>query len=195
MLKETILKYDGFVDNVFLDQYLQIINSPANITTKLNIHHSIPVCWYAINFSKVKLDNRKLASADINQELVKLSYEQHLYVHSLLVKCTVGELNTRLTFAYMSMCKTEPMPKVTNQKHKIKTAKTKKAADKPEKKKIKKLRKKYPCRAMRPSVIKAKRKKAINKLAKQLYHASNRTQPWESCKQQASIMYDQSVNI
>lgn len=44
MTKETVLKYDNFIDNEYLDQYLELLNNAAVNNKATQQHHAIPVC-------------------------------------------------------------------------------------------------------------------------------------------------------
>ena len=44
MTKETLLKYEGFIDNEFLTEYVNFINSVSTDSTAFEKHHVIPAC-------------------------------------------------------------------------------------------------------------------------------------------------------
>ena len=103
MTKETLLKYNWFVDNEYLDQYLTLVNAQYT-GDRLEAHHIIPVCYYKLRFAGlVGVDYRALANHDIFEEWVYLSKEAHIEAHRLLTLCTVGVLQERLTLAYCSL--------------------------------------------------------------------------------------------
>lgn len=82
----------GYIDNEWLDKYLEIIE--ANLNTKQNgmstqAHHAIPVNEYWISNEPYNRNEAlKLARKDpINFE-VNLLYKDHLLIHSYLTLCT-----------------------------------------------------------------------------------------------------------
>ena len=82
----------GYIDNEWLDKYLEIIE--ANLETKINrtstqAHHAIPVNdYWTSNEPYNRNEALKLARADkINFE-VHLLYKDHLLIHSYLTLCT-----------------------------------------------------------------------------------------------------------
>ena len=82
----------GYIDNEWLDKYLEIIE--ANLETKRNrantqAHHAIPVNDYWTSDEPYnRSEALKLARADkINFE-VHLLYKDHLLIHSYLTLCT-----------------------------------------------------------------------------------------------------------
>lgn len=82
----------GYIDNEWLDRYLEIIE--ANLETKKSkkstqAHHAIPVNAYWTSDEPYKrTEALKLAKQDeINFE-VNLLYKDHLLVHSYLTLCT-----------------------------------------------------------------------------------------------------------
>lgn len=82
----------GYIDNEWLDRYLEIIE--ANLETKINrtstqAHHAIPVNNYWMSNEPYNRNEAlKLARADkINFE-VHLLYKAHLLIHSYLTLCT-----------------------------------------------------------------------------------------------------------
>lgn len=120
MKKETLLKYDGFVDNEYLDQYLELVNNHVDPQLVYERHHVIPACWYSARFNVKALVARHIADSDPLQETVNLTAEDHYKVHELLTKCTVGSFNEKLLFAYgrMSIYNTTDKIKEKRSKHK-----------------------------------------------------------------------------
>ena len=86
----------GYLDNEWLDKYLEVIE--ANLETKKSkkstqAHHAIPVnsYWNSIN-SYNRKEALKAAKADTVNFEVNLLYKDHLLIHSYLTLCT--ELNS-----------------------------------------------------------------------------------------------------
>ena len=94
MLKETLLQYN-FIDNIYLDQYLELI---SNVYTETNIHyenhHVIPACFF---------NSREEANNSNDQEIVSLPYKYHVKAHWLLTKCTAGQENEKLIYSFEKM--------------------------------------------------------------------------------------------
>lgn len=105
MTKETLLKYDGFIDNEYLTEYVSFINSAGTDSAVVEKHHAIPACWYKMRFSLTNATARNVADHDPLQHIVKLSLAQHTEAHRLLSLCTTGKLKEALDFAYANMLK------------------------------------------------------------------------------------------
>ena len=103
MTKETLLKYEGFIDNEFLTEYVNFINSVSTDSTAFEKHHVIPACWYRLRFNLTMATARNVANRDPVQHIVKLSLAQHTEAHRLLSLCTTGKLKESLDFAYTKM--------------------------------------------------------------------------------------------
>ena len=92
-LKETLLKYN-FIDNVYLDEYVDLMLN--NYGTKLKKgctqkHHVVPVSCYfndSLDFTSHRIEALQIASSDDNNYIVNLSYSDHLKAHTLLCKCS-----------------------------------------------------------------------------------------------------------
>lgn len=85
-LKETLLSLNGFVNNQYLDKYVQLVE--MNVRTpnrkgKTNRHHIVPKAWFSIN--GVPVDNNPT-------NLVTLNYREHILAHYYLCLCTKGKL-------------------------------------------------------------------------------------------------------
>lgn len=82
----------GYIDNEWLDKYLEIIE--ANLETKRNrtstqAHHAIPVNdYWTSNEPYNRNEAVKLARADKVNFEVHLLYKDHLLVHGYLTLCT-----------------------------------------------------------------------------------------------------------
>ena len=82
----------GYIDNEWLDKYLEIIE--ANLETKRNrtstqAHHAIPVNDYWTSTEPYNRNEAlKLARADKTNFEVHLLYKDHLLIHGYLTLCT-----------------------------------------------------------------------------------------------------------
>ena len=82
----------GYIDNEWLDKYLEIIE--ANLETKANkantqAHHAIPVnAYWTSNEPYNRIEALKLARKDYANFVVNLLYKDHLIIHSYLTLCT-----------------------------------------------------------------------------------------------------------
>lgn len=103
MTKETLLKYDGFIDNEYLTEYVDFINSADQNSAVFEKHHAIPACWYRSRFNLTRATARNVADHDPLQHIVKLSIAQHTEAHRLLSLCTTGKFKEALDFAYTKM--------------------------------------------------------------------------------------------
>lgn len=82
-LKQKLLATGYFIDNQFLDDYLQLVLFSDNNTFYTEAHHILPRSYF-------KLVNLKCDNSESN--LVKLSYFNHCKAHFLLANCTVLQL-------------------------------------------------------------------------------------------------------
>lgn len=89
-IKKLLLSY-GYLDNLYLDKYLDIIFN--NLSTKKDIgtqsHHIIPVINY---WNSAEPYNRqatlKIARQDLNNKEINLLYADHLLAHAYLTLCS-----------------------------------------------------------------------------------------------------------
>ena len=85
-LKEKILKTNNFIDNKYLDLYIDLIfknqYTPV-IKFKTQKHHILPKSFFKIN--NLPLDNS-------NDNVVNLLYKDHVLAHYYLSFCTFGKL-------------------------------------------------------------------------------------------------------
>lgn len=94
MLKEDILKYDGFIDNDYLIKYVDLINNNSDtvkVKGETHKHHIIPRCWYRLN--NVEIDNT-------DNNLVNLPIKYHILAHYYLQLAAKGDLRIHLYHAY-----------------------------------------------------------------------------------------------
>lgn len=82
----------GYLDNEWLDKYLEMIE--ANLETKKSkritqTHHAIPVNAYWTSYKPYnRSEALKLARADTINFEINLLYKDHLIIHSYLTLCT-----------------------------------------------------------------------------------------------------------
>ncbi len=94
-LKDKLLQHDGFVDNEYLDKYVQIIERNRRTTRRAgntNSHHIIPKSWFKLH--KQPVDNTL-------SNLVILTYREHTLAHYYLCLCTKDELQYANELALM----------------------------------------------------------------------------------------------
>ena len=107
-LKEALLSFDGVIDNEYLDQYVELVNSTFSFEDQdySEEHHVIPVSFY---YSKrnselsYHMHKRTVAEADPHNALVRLSFKNHCLAHWLLCQCTVEKLKHSMCIAFLKM--------------------------------------------------------------------------------------------
>ena len=157
MTKETVLKYDNFVDNEYLAQYLALVNNAVADSKATQQHHVIPVCWYKYRFKLSRVSARTVANHDPLQEFKKLTPEQHLEAHRLLTLCTTNDFNKALVYAYDSMKLIHFEPAATL----------------------------HDIDSLDITTTKTNQKKIMNYIAKALRVESGYKKPWEQCVAEA----------
>lgn len=120
MLKQVLLHTGYFVDNSYLDDYLELIQKPFSFSGYSEKHHFIPAVVYDIKYSLN--DNqkaRRLANNDANNFLVDLLFKDHCRAHWLLYNCTVGEVKACNARAYILMTgkKLEQITELTTEEY------------------------------------------------------------------------------
>lgn len=104
MLKQVLLDTGYFVDNSYLDEYLELIQKPFYFSGYSERHHVIPAMVYNIKYSiRDRCKARKLADKDLNNFLVDLLFKDHCKAHWLLYNCTTGEVKACNARAYILM--------------------------------------------------------------------------------------------
>lgn len=95
----------GFIDNNYLDEYIDLILNYKLTDGYSEVHHTIPIAYYYKKYNcKTKWEaKRKYADRDSNNLLVKLLYKDHLKAHWLLYNCTTGYLKQANAKAYKRM--------------------------------------------------------------------------------------------
>lgn len=104
MLKQVLLNTGYFVDNSYLDEYLELIQKPFSFSGYSEKHHVIPAMVYNIRHSIGDRGKaRKLADKDPNNFIVDLLFKDHCKAHWLLYSCTTGEVKACNARAYILM--------------------------------------------------------------------------------------------
>lgn len=94
-LKLKLLLLEGFIDNEFLDKYVQLVERnrrTSRFANNMNTHHIIPRSWY-------KLHNTPVDNTLVN--LVNLTYRNHVLAHYFLCLCTTDKLQYANELAFM----------------------------------------------------------------------------------------------
>ena len=84
-IKETLLQTKEFIDNEYLDKYIELIEHNKNtnyIKFECNRHHIIP--RYVFRKKNIPIDNS-------DNNLVNLFYKDHLLAHYYLSACAIGK--------------------------------------------------------------------------------------------------------
>lgn len=104
MLKQVLLHTGYFVDNSYLDDYLELIRKPFSFSGYSEKHHFIPAMVYNVKYNlKDRHKARRLANKDTNNFLVDLLFKDHCKAHWLLYNCTTGEVKACNARAYIFM--------------------------------------------------------------------------------------------
>ena len=90
-LKSYLLSTNVFIDNDYLDQYINLIEANKNLIFEgyFEKHHILPVAYYKYIYNcKSRYESEKYAKKDKNNFIVKLLYKDHCKAHWLLYFCT-----------------------------------------------------------------------------------------------------------
>lgn len=96
-LREVFLKLGDFIDNIYLEKYINLIMSNLDTikqTHKTQSHHIIPRAYY--KYHRLKVNN-------LDNNLVNLEYKNHILAHYYLALCTVGKLQECNAVAFSIM--------------------------------------------------------------------------------------------
>lgn len=92
-LKEILLESGFIEDNMWLEEYITLINNEL-IKSETQRHHIIPRLYYTLK--QIPINNTK-------ENLVNLSYKDHVLAHYYLARCGIGEFKKRNCLAFISM--------------------------------------------------------------------------------------------
>ena len=102
-MKNLLLKTGYFLDNEWLDKYVELVSKQADIGY-VEKHHFIPVSIYKYLYKcKTRYEAEKLADKDVNNFLVKLSFIDHCKAHLYLYNCTRAEIKHSNEVAFKTM--------------------------------------------------------------------------------------------
>lgn len=110
-LKNRLLSLHLFEDNLFLDNYCNLIFknlSTKKETYKTQVHHFIPAAYYKNKYNiegkNYRKECNKLALEDANNLLVNLLFKDHVLAHYYLAQCSKDNLFTaQMTTAIQRM--------------------------------------------------------------------------------------------
>lgn len=91
-LKEALLSTNLFIDNNYLDEYIELVSSYSKIEGYTERHHVIQVAYYKHLYKCKRELAESYADADPNNFIVQLSYKDHCKAHWLLYFCTTSYL-------------------------------------------------------------------------------------------------------
>lgn len=94
MDKETLLNTGYFIDNNYLDSYLELISKKYPKKNYMEKHHILPRSYFKI--TKQKIDNSK-------ENIIYLSYYNHILAHYYLSLCTINKLRLANIGAFMML--------------------------------------------------------------------------------------------
>ncbi len=117
ILKEKLLSTEYFIDNNYLDKYIDLCNNGSKVktTTYSELHHILQFSYFTlINNIANKADRNKLRKSSIKigtpeynnitkNNQVYLSYYSHCLAHYYLYQCTTGKLKQDNEIAFCKM--------------------------------------------------------------------------------------------
>jgi len=94
-MKQTLLSFNIFIDNEYLDKYIaicQLAKTPQYILQDFyQKHHIVPRSYFKLH--SIPIDST-------SNNVVKLNYCDHILCHYYLAKCTIGDFNYRMIRAF-----------------------------------------------------------------------------------------------
>ena len=94
-LKQKLLSTNYFIDNNYLDQYVELVSQPTEKATfKTQSHHILPKTYFK---------TLSLPIDDSKENLVELLFKDHVKAHYLLKSCTTGFLRRNSGYALRYM--------------------------------------------------------------------------------------------
>lgn len=117
MLKEKLLETNYFIDNTWLDKYIDLINQGTltKAVDNYESHHIIPFCYFVkilnLKTFKEKDHLRKVSLKNSTDEynlvtknnIICLSFYRHCLAHWYLFNCTIGFLKEANEVAFIKM--------------------------------------------------------------------------------------------
>ena len=100
MIKQVLLNSGYFIDNTYLDQYVELMNKPFSFTGYFEYHHSIPVSFYNTTNSLTYRQVQKIAEAN-NSIKIKLKFSDHCLAHWLIYKCCKKQFQVKARNAFL----------------------------------------------------------------------------------------------
>ena len=96
MLKKKLLDTGYFIDNTYLDSYVELVKNPSRseLAKYTDRHHILPRAYFKL--AELPIDNSK-------DNLVRLSFLQHCKAHWLLYFCTQDNLKYAMQTAFVIM--------------------------------------------------------------------------------------------
>ena len=96
MLKKKLLDTGYFIDNTYLDSYIELVKNPSRseLAKYTDRHHILPRAYFKL--SELPIDNSK-------DNIVRLSFLQHCKAHWLLYFCTQDNLKYAMQTAFVIM--------------------------------------------------------------------------------------------
>lgn len=92
--KKDFLKLDWFIDNEYLDKYIEIVNKDESTSKYTERHHIVPKSYFKLK--KEKIDNS-------STNIVKLTYFNHILAHYYLSLCTIEQLKFSNILAFIML--------------------------------------------------------------------------------------------
>lgn len=80
-VKKVLLGTDLFIDNNYLEQYIDLIFTEQEPNQYSEQHHVLPVSYYKHQYNVDRYAAEKLADTDVNNFTVKLTYMNHCKAH------------------------------------------------------------------------------------------------------------------
>ena len=106
-LKSILLATGKFIDNKYLDLYIELVSTPRKVVSYMENHHIIPVAYYKhkynIDTRKHRHEAERYANADYHNTIVALSFADHCKAHWLLSKCTTEKLARASSIAFIRL--------------------------------------------------------------------------------------------
>ena len=107
-LKEALLSFDGVIDNEYLDQYIELVDSTISFSSSeyTELHHAIPASFYYKKRSLAANNYQyryHIVDADARNIKVRLPFKQHCLAHWLLCMFTVDRLGYSMRAAFTKM--------------------------------------------------------------------------------------------